>query len=117
MIFPHQFIIHQFISPIWNFPSSYILLLLTLANLRIIMSDANSQAEQLDDPSQPNTCKDKSIRALDLFSFLPVPRTKLVSTQRSILGTLIMLGLFMAYIIFTFIGQNNLSLCLRLYHQ
>ena len=36
---------------------------------------------------------------IDLFSFLPIPKTKKVSTKRSIVGSIILLVLFGSYLI------------------
>ncbi|KAM3143966.1 hypothetical protein pb186bvf_004017 [Paramecium bursaria] len=63
---------------------------------------------QQNQTNHPSMAK-KILRSLDLFSFLPVPKTKPVSSKRSLVGSLIMISLFLAYIIFgftTFILNN-----------
>lgn len=42
------------------------------------------------------------LHKVDIFAFLPVPRTDQVSTRRSICGSLILLALFLGYIAYSF---------------
>ena len=44
---------------------------------------------------------------LDIFSFLPVPRSAPVSTKASLIGSFLLLGIFTAYIIYSFICKKN----------
>ena len=39
---------------------------------------------------------------LDLFSYLPVPHSQRISTRKSILGSVLLLSLFLAYVSATF---------------
>jgi hypothetical protein len=54
-------------------------------------------------PKNTNICF-KILHALDLFAFEPVPKTNDFSTRRSILGSLLIIALFLTYVIFTFVN-------------
>ncbi|KAM3143970.1 hypothetical protein pb186bvf_004021 [Paramecium bursaria] len=61
--------------------------------------NSDTQDDQIKHPSRAK----RILRNLDLFSFLPVPKTKPVSSKRSLVGSLIMLLLFFGYILYGFI--------------
>ena len=44
---------------------------------------------------------------LDIFSFLPVPRSAPVSTKASLIGSFLLLGIFTAYIIYSLICKKK----------
>jgi len=46
---------------------------------------------------------EKIMIALDIFSFIPVPRTVPVSTKRSKIGSIIVILLFLVYVIYDFV--------------
>ncbi|CAD8202077.1 unnamed protein product [Paramecium octaurelia] len=55
------------------------------------------------------TMKRRLIASLDLFQFMPVPKTEMVSSKRSLYGSLLMIGCFLAYFLYTFVAfvTNN----------
>ena len=60
--------------------------------------------ESTDSVIQPNRNENagwgyRVLHAVDIFSFLPVPKTDPVSTRRSITGSLILIFIFLAYAI------------------
>ena len=52
---------------------------------------------------QPNICL-RALRFIDIFSFIPVPKDDTVSTKPSLIGTALFFIIFLAYIIFDFVG-------------
>ncbi|CAK63901.1 unnamed protein product (macronuclear) [Paramecium tetraurelia] len=55
------------------------------------------------------TIKRRLIASFDLFQFMPVPKTEQVSSRRSLYGSLLMIGCFLAYFIYTLVAfiTNN----------
>ncbi len=47
--------------------------------------------------------------AIDIFSFVPVPRTRTVSTKRSKLGSILIILIFLVYVVYDFVAllTNN----------
>ncbi len=46
---------------------------------------------------------------LDIFAFLPVPRTDPVSTKASLWGSYLLLIMFLGYVIYSFVCNNLLN--------
>lgn len=47
--------------------------------------------------------KNKFLEAIDIFAFLPVPKTEEVSTKRSVIGSLSLIVIFLSYFIYSLI--------------
>lgn len=54
-------------------------------------------------------CFIRFMRAIDIFSFIPVPKDENVSTKQSVIGSVIFILLFLSYIIYDFVqfATNN----------
>lgn len=62
-----------------------------------------SEVELIRHSEEVSTGK-KILHALDIFSFLPVPRTNPISTKRSICGSFLLLFIFFGYIIYSLVS-------------
>ena len=54
---------------------------------------------------------------LDIFSFLPVPRSAPVSTKASLIGSFLLLGIFTAYIIYSLICKKKMIFWIKNYNS
>lgn len=45
----------------------------------------------------------KFLHAIDIFAFLPVPKTEEVSTKRSVIGSISLIVIFLGYLIFSLV--------------
>ncbi len=73
-------------------------------NDSLLNADENQQPKQ-----KENNIKSKFLQALDIFAFLPVPKSSEISTKRSVCGSISLIVIFLAYLIFSLIKffSNN----------
>jgi len=65
----------------------------------LLREDNNIQPE----PGKLSKWWQKVLLALDIFSFIPVPQTRPVSTKRSKIGSILLILIFLVYIIYDFV--------------
>ncbi|EAR96721.1 transmembrane protein, putative (macronuclear) [Tetrahymena thermophila SB210] len=65
--------------------------------------------DPLNGVSDRQAVRNKCLHAIDIFAFLPVPKTEEVSTKRSVIGSLSLIVIFLGYLIFSLISffTNN----------
>lgn len=67
-------------------------------HLRSLFNETEIQPE-----AETMTKCQRVMAAIDIFSFIPVPQTRPVSTKRSKCGSIILIIIFVAYVVYDFV--------------